>query len=244
MGWVTAVWLVLAGAVAGLAAALLVSDIKLDVSVKRENEDDTIRLSLVMLFGLVRRQIAIPLLKWEGMSVKLVMSPSGPSGQPGVSRQTMKIDREKVKKSYRQFLQLLQATYQLKKWVRDTARRVRCTELVWTTQIGLGDAADTAMAAGAVWGVKSPLVGFVSGVIRLQSMPQLAVMPLFNEMHFETVFRGKFRIRLGAALLSIFRLGWRVLRIRGGLRRWWGAFSRMRAGDRGKGRDGCPQPFS
>lgn len=224
-------WLVVATLAAIAAAALLMSDIRAEVSLKREQGDDELRLSLVALFGLVRRQIDIPVLKWDGDGIKMKVE-SGKKGTAkaaGEPSRTVKIDKRKVKRGYRYFVQLMRATLELKKWLAASLRKVRCRDVVWVTQIGLGDAADSAVAAGVVWGVKAPVVGWVASSVRMMNEPRLAVVPLFNEWHFETVVQGKFRIRLATALAVLIHLAWRVLRIRGGIRRWWKVWRDMRA---------------
>jgi hypothetical protein len=152
------------------------------------------------------------------------------------SHSTVTIDMKKMKKSYRKFMAMLKATWEMKEWMAGTARHVRCPELVWVTRIGLGDAAESAVAAGVVWGIKAPLVGWFTRFIRMQRLPQLAVVPLFNEVYFETEFSGSFRIRLGSLLAAIIRLVWRVLRVPGGLRRWRKVFGDKREQNRRKRR--------
>lgn len=262
MGSDTVFWLVVAAVAAITVAVLLMSDIRAEVSLKRERDNDGVRLSLVALYGLVRRQFDIPVLKWEGDGVKLkwqmekgeggsdATSGGGTAGggamaggtdgggtaggqaspqADGASVHETKINKKKVKRGYRYFVRLLQATFELKQWMTATLRRVRCQDVVWVTQVGLGDAADSAVAAGVVWSVKAPVVGWVASSVRMMNEPRLAVVPLFNEWHFETVLQGKFRIRLAAALGAAIHLIWRILRIRGGAIRWWKVLANMRA---------------
>lgn len=240
METVAAVWPAgIALVAAGVLAALLASEISVEVSFKRENHDDTIRLAVTALYGLVRRQVAIPVVKWEGAGVKVKWGMEkgkraagagpGPEAVQAAPMRSTKINKRTVAEGYRKFVLLLRATHELKKWLAATARRVRCLELAWVTRIGLGDAADTAVAAGAVWSVKAPLVGWLTRHVRMQAVPQLNVVPLFHEAHFAMELRGRFRMRLAAALAALVHLAWRALRIRGGLRRWWKVIRDMRA---------------
>lgn len=233
------VWLVLAAVAVVVLAAFFMSEIKVEASLKRKNDDDMIRISVVALYGLLRRQMVIPMLMWEGdgVKVKWKMEKGGEAaaeGQQAARPRTVNIDQKKVKRAYRNFVLLLEATFHLKKWMAATIRNVRCRELVWGTRIGLGDAAASAIAAGVIWSVKAPVIGWFTNLVRMQTMPQLSVVPQFNETNFETVFRGQFHIRVAAALVSLVYLVWRVLRVRGGIRRWWELAMDMRARSRRK----------
>jgi hypothetical protein len=243
MGWVAVLGLLAVVAVAAVLVAVLASDICVKATLRRERSDDMIRICVTALFGLVRRQIVITALTWGDGGVKViwrvekgmdgtppqqgqqpVSSPPPPASPPdrpdAKQHRTVTIDMKKIKKSYRKFYAMLMATRALKAWMADTARRIRCPELVWNTRIGLGDAAESALAAGVVWGFKAPLVGWFTRYVRMQSIPRLAVVPLFNEMYVETEFSGTFRMRAGSLLAALIRLIWRVVRVPGGLRRW------------------------
>lgn len=194
MGLSAMVWLSAGAAAVCLLAALLASDIQIEASLKRKQNDDTVRIRVTALFGLVRRQKVMRVL------------PMGDGAGP-----------------VKPFLAFTKTIRKLGPWVTETALRVRCEEFVWVTRIGLGDAASSAIAAGAVWSVKSPLVGVFARLVRMQAMPRLAVLPLFNETRFETDLHGRFSIRTASALAAVFRLVVHIVRSRGGVRRWWKA---------------------
>lgn len=207
MGSETVVWLLAgAAAVVGLAA-ILASDIRVEASLKRKQNDDTVRIRVTALYGLVRWQKVVPVL---------------PAG-----------DGSGDLKPFFAFFKMLR---KFGPWVKETALGVRCLDLAWVTRIGLGDAAASAIAAGAVWGIKSPLVGAFTRLVRMQAMPRLAVVPLFNETRFETELTGRFRLRTASALMAAVRLLRHMLRTRGGIRPWRQAGRKKKREERGGNR--------
>lgn len=83
---------------------------------------------------------------------------------------------------------------------RDAAVRLlrdaECTEFRWKTDIGLEDAALTAVAAGVCWAVVSSLVGWGSRFVRPAARPDVRVRPVYGETVFSTELSVAVRIRM------------------------------------------------
>lgn len=82
----------------------------------------------------------------------------------------------------------------------------RCKALEWDTDIGVGDAAGTAIAVGMAWS----FVGMVmSGVRRhfifVDTMPSIKVNPRFDEVVLDTTFHCIFESRFGHIMIAGFR---------------------------------------
>nr|WP_253298263.1 DUF2953 domain-containing protein [Paenibacillus sp. MSJ-34] len=90
----------------------------------------------------------------------------------------------------------------------------------WSTDIGIGSAADTAIATGVVWAVKSVAAGWAAATFRFMQNPQLAVYPQFHTPQFATELDCIAKIRFGQAIVAGLALIVRVLKVKGGLRTW------------------------
>nr|WP_269847281.1 DUF2953 domain-containing protein [Paenibacillus sonchi] len=122
----------------------------------------------------------------------------------------------------------MQATRGLNKWLKDTLAHVQITKLDWSTDFSLGDAAYTATAAGAFWGLKWTLAGWLSRQVRLIKAPRMFVAPVFSdEMSFSTEAVCTGKLSMGYAFYSAFQLLRRASKVQGGLRHWKELFSRI-----------------
>nr|WP_301290408.1 DUF2953 domain-containing protein [Paenibacillus sp. 1781tsa1] len=95
------------------------------------------------------------------------------------------------------------------------------TQLSWSTHIGVGDAAYTAVLTGWVWSIKSIIIGFLTYQIRFDDTPVLQVMPVWSdEMEFRTDLDCRVKMRITALLIAGVTLLTRVLQVEGGWRMW------------------------
>ncbi|RTE10505.1 DUF2953 domain-containing protein, partial [Paenibacillus whitsoniae] len=86
--------------------------------------------------------------------------------------------------------------------------------------VGLGDAPETAITTGAVWGIKSSLIGFGARYVQMTAKPMVNVVPLYNQKQFATELHMKGRIRMWWVLKAGIRLVVRAAKVKGGLRTW------------------------
>jgi hypothetical protein len=131
------------------------------------------------------------------------------------------VNKDKVEQWMDQFERLLQATSGLRVWLQSTLRRVSFRKLEWSTNIALEDAAHTATLTGALWGVKATIVGWLTRYISLKQRPKLFVVPVFGSKPlFSTELRCIAQIRCGYAIYAGLVLIVRVLKVKGGVKKW------------------------
>lgn len=223
------VWLWVAGfavVVALLAALVLASRVKLDVLFSREGEDDLFRVKAVALGGLVRYKFEVSVMDWLGTGLALKRETVNLNKDELKSEQVRKINRHTLLAKYKKLQKLLKHTLGLHRWLLASMSRMHCDAVVWETQVGLGDAPETALTCGLIWSVKCSLLGYLFRYIKLHEKPTMAVKPLFNREHFETRFHCRLRIRFGMALLTGIQLLIRIIRVKGGLKVWRGVLSK------------------
>lgn len=133
-----------------------------------------------------------------------------------------RVNKRKVKKWAKDVKVMLRATEALKLWIKQTLSRVHMTDLSWSTRVGIGDAAYTAVLIGWVWSIKSIIIGYLSYQIHFEQTPKLQVVPVWeDEMEFQTELDWKLKIRITAVLIAGITLLTRVLQVEGGWRMWF-----------------------
>jgi hypothetical protein len=92
-------------------------------------------------------------------------------------------------------------------------RRGEFQRLSWSTQLGTGDPALTAVGIGVVWGVKETLIGYLQSRYGFVRQPEVSVTGNFQNISLDTSFNCIFRVKLGyimiAALMVRLRHVWR-----------------------------------
>jgi len=212
--------------IAGVAVVLLVmlvsSNVKIGFSFIREKDDDKIELDVRGMYGLVRKRVSVPVIKFnslrEGIGIKTEYV--NKTDNRLIADKDKKITKRTIKEAFDNIQELLSHCFHFHEWLLKTLRHVRCTKIYWKTRVGVGDAADTALTAGMVWGLKTSLLGFLFRFIKLDAAPELAVVPHFNEYKFFTEVTCLAKIRFYHILLAGLRLFWRIVKVKGGLKTW------------------------
>jgi hypothetical protein len=116
--------------------------------------------------------------------------------------QSKSVNAKSIMKSIDWTHALLRHTDDLLGWVRRTLNHVRVTEWKWTSAVGTDDAMWTAMLTGMAWSVKTTAIGVLSQLIRLETDPEIAVQPVYQQAYFST--EGKFtaKISFGYAIFA------------------------------------------
>ncbi|WP_019909906.1 DUF2953 domain-containing protein [Paenibacillus sp. HW567] len=232
-----ALWLAIPLALLLLAVALILlilsSGIHFHFRLFRLGKDDRVEFDIKAVFGLVKFHYELPSLVFEniqqGIMVKLEESGIAPFRKDKDHKE--QINKEWISTWLDNFRKALKATRGLKQWMKATLSHVQITKLDWSTDFSLGDAADTAVAAGALWGVKGSVIGWLSQQVRMKQAPRLFVVPVFqDELCFSTeaVLTGKMSV--GYACYAGLRLLRRISKEEGGLRQWKKLLSRNKPG--------------
>ncbi len=209
IGWI--VGIAVLAAVAALVALILISFIEFKVHLNRSGRNDRVRIDVKAFYGLVNMQYTVPSIVFDGLrqGLKVRLERSGMDQLIGPAEERKRVDKEAVERMLRICRQALQGTDGMKEWSVETLSRVRVTRLDWATDFSLGDAAETAVAAGALWGCKWIAVGWLSRYVRLQQTPRLFVKPVYSDqLSFVTEMEAAGRIRVA----ELAAAGWKLLR--------------------------------
>ncbi|WP_379129064.1 DUF2953 domain-containing protein [Paenibacillus sp. sgz500958] len=218
-------WLVIPLAVLLVAIVVIISSsIAFDFRLSKLDKNDRIVLDISFLHRLVKLHYVLPSVVYEGMTqgikVKLEESGIAPNIQKDKDAEE-NIDKDVVDNWLANFKKALRATEGLKQLLKDTLSHLKITTLDWSTDFSLGDAAGTATAAGALWGLKWSIVGWASQWIRLQQEPKLFVKPVFeDELSYATEIVCKGKISVLHVCMAGLRLVVRTYKVEGGFQLW------------------------
>ncbi|GIP52061.1 MULTISPECIES: DUF2953 domain-containing protein [Paenibacillus] len=202
---------------------ILLSKITFHIKLKKENKDETIMIDVTLLFGLLTYHYRIPALGLNKLQDGLWVENNSSDNffKTHTSAGEQEIDKEKVNLWAEQFRDMIRATRGLKKWLNTTLRRVTLVSMEWSTNVALTDAAHTATLTGALWALKTTLIGWLSYHISLRQRPKLFVVPVFGGSPlFSTELNCTAEIRLGNAVYAGMVLVVRVLKVKGGVKKW------------------------
>lgn len=202
---------------------ILLSKITFRIKLKKENKDETILIDVTLLFGLLTFHYRIPALGLNKLQDGLWVENNSSDNffKTHTSAGEQKIDKDKVNLWADQFRDMITATRGLKKWMNTTLRRITLVSMEWSTNVALTDAAHTATLTGALWALKSTLIGWLSYRVSLQQRPKLFVVPVFGSCPlFSTELNCTAEIRLGNAVYAGMVLVVRVLKVKGGVKKW------------------------
>ena len=215
-------WLWWAAGLILLFGAAMSSRIRIRFHFIREKDNDHLSIHIRALYGLMQYKLEIPYFNfdgiWQGFTIKSEQSNTNQNKLLQKERSHWSMDT--VIERFEQATVLIRHVFDFAEWLNVTLSHIKCTELRWTTRIGLGDAADTAVGVGVIWGLKTSLLGFAFRRIRLAAKPRLAVDPQYNRHMISTSLLCIAEIRLGYAMVAGLLFIVRILRVKGGLKTW------------------------
>lgn len=202
--------------------AVCMSNMTLRLVMSHISQNDQLTVDIHALYGLLRRRYTIPMIKFKGFMKGFVMHAEKVNRNQGVvlEQTDEMITIDKVKEYYSNFKNLIEHFVGFNEWVSRTLQRIKFTKLNWTTYIGFGDAAETAIATGLAWSLKTSLLGYIAQYIRLKVVPSLAVHPSYNQPQLSTEIVGEAKIRMGYVIVGACMFLVRIVRAKGGFRTW------------------------
>lgn len=216
------IFLMIVGVIFLFLIIFLFTYLQFEILLKRESKNDHGFIKIKAFFGLIRYTIRISKIDWEGLKEGTQFQTKTNSTTAGVKtgkeKQKIQINRSKIEKASDIYHDLLDHIHLFQATLRRFFSKVICEKCVWKTMVGTGDAAETGVLTGLVWGVKSFLMGLISSYIRWRNPPQLDVIPCFNQVTLETYFHGILRFRVWHAIVVLTRL---MIQTRKGRERNW-----------------------
>ncbi len=197
----------------------------MDIRLSKQGNNDEVVFNITMLYGLIRYHYDLPILKFEnmkkGLIVKVEKKKNVGMGTSRTEDSEAQVNKRKIDFWMREVHEILAATESFKIWMKRTLSRLSIVKLTWSTHFSVGDAASTAIATGIVWSAKTFIIGWLSYQVRMKNHPQLVVVPVFEDRpQFSTEIYCTAYMSCGYALYAGLVLMVRVLKIKGGVKRW------------------------
>lgn len=217
-GWITAVGLFFLL----ILVVILSSPVIINGHFRRaDNNNDDAELNVKALFGLIKYRVKIPIIQFTGKSLEIKEQVTSTNvGIDTWKQYNDEINVDKVVSWIEKLKNVLEITYHLTGWARQTLKKVHLVEWKWTTSVGTGDAMWTAMTTGFLWSVKTSILGFLSQMVKLKTEPKMSVSPIYQHTVFTTEWSCIAQIRLGYAILAGLQLLVRKSKMKGGVKAW------------------------
>jgi hypothetical protein len=205
-------WWVILGAAAAIILLLLIilllSKLTVLFSFYHGQDNDHVSIKFRAWFGLIRYNIQVPLIKIDDDSPSLVVEEKVEAGPKEEKKQEdrKKFTPEDFLDGLKDAEELIRHVFGLHSIIRGFLRKVAVRRIEWHTLAGIGDAAHTAVLAGAIWSAKGGLIGILSHYMRMMDMPILSVTPHFQAAVSQTRFSCMFQFRIGQAMLAGIKL--------------------------------------
>lgn len=214
-------WLLAAIAVLLIIIVLLSSSIHMRLHFSRQEENDSLIVYLTAIFGLVRLKFQVPIVQFRGILDGLYVKSEVAGKNAQMLKQSMQnITLEKVITNFQKTKTLYSNFHHFPEWMKETLSRVTCTDFRWTTHLGVGDAANTAVTTGIAWGIKTSFLRYLIRFVGFAKRPDVSVVPQYNRTQFSTEVLCILKIRLGYAILAGLHFIVRIMKVKGGIKIW------------------------
>lgn len=190
-----------------LIVLFALSNIHIRLRWNRIHGNDEIIVTVCALFGLLIIEKSITKIDFLNL-------------RKGVKVDDRKITYHTIVRWAEEYKKLISHTRNPKEWFSQTIQLFKCEKMRWRTQIGLGDAASTALIVGATFAIKHTLFVILRRTISFEKVAELLVIPTYNQSVFTTQLDSMFRIRLAHAIFAAILLAFRISKTRGGIQLW------------------------
>jgi hypothetical protein len=192
---------------------LLIIFTKLTILVNyyHHNDNDDLKVEFRVWFGLIKYKINVPLIKIDDDSPSIVVKShshmgGGPAKDANPEHKVTQVTKKDVLTNLKNAQELLHRVFNLHAIVRKFFQKVTIKKIEWQSLIGVGDAAYTGMAAGALWAIKGGITGLLSHYLKLKASPQISITPHFQAAIIQTRLTCIFQFRIGHAILAGLKL--------------------------------------
>ncbi|MBO0992348.1 DUF2953 domain-containing protein [Bacillus sp. SD088] len=85
-------------------------------------------------------------------------------------------------------------------------KKIKIKQFEWRTTIGLGDAAETGTASGAIWSLKGTVFSWARNYLSFAKKPLIDVHPDYQRMTLETTCQCMMQIKVGNAIWTAYKI--------------------------------------
>ncbi|MGG6433604.1 DUF2953 domain-containing protein [Anoxybacillus sp. D401a] len=171
--------------------------VHMTIQFRHAQDDDQLTID-VRLLRFIRYRFMIPLIEISKSEVGIVTEEKTNTGKDEKTTLTVNDARHRLA----QVRQLLKKIVHLHTIIKKFLQNVDVLQFQWHTQIGVGDAAKTAVLVGVGWSVKYYALAMISKYMNVCIAPSISIVPFFQGAVSRTSFTCMIRFRIGYAILA------------------------------------------
>lgn len=185
------------------------SSVRIGIFYKREQENDLIKVEVGLLNGLIPIRKEIPALNFKEEGIQLKERTK--SKKKTTNKEKKRITYAEIKEYRKQFNQWVDQVVYFHRILKNFLAKIKVKKLSWWSRIGTGDAAETGILSGLVWGIKSGLITVIRHFLQMKKEPEIIIEPSFMQACLHTQFECIVQFRLGDAILAgiKFMINWK-----------------------------------
>jgi hypothetical protein len=161
----------------------------------QDNDQFTIDVRILRIF---HYRFVVPLIEISKKEAGVVTEQKTTTGKDEKTTFTVNDARDRLAK----VRQLLNKIVHLHTIMKKFLQHVSVLQFQWHTQIGVGDAAKTAVLVGVGWSVKYYVVAMISKYMNVCITPSISIVPFFQGAVSRTSFTCMIQFRIGYAILA------------------------------------------
>lgn len=195
------IWLWIGLFILVLTLLFLFSSIRIELRYFHKREKDEGAITFSTLRNLIRYQVKIPEISFEGLDRGVRVKTTSTFDED-----EKRLTKEKVERFRKLSIRMVKQINHFYRIIRTFVQQITCEKFDWETCIGIGNAAETGIAVGMMWGAKMTFVSCLGSRIQWTKPPIIRIQPHFTESIFETRIHSIIRFRIGHAILAMSRL--------------------------------------
>ncbi|MED1203190.1 DUF2953 domain-containing protein [Heyndrickxia acidicola] len=177
------------------------SSILIVIDFSHRKDDDHFKVQL-RFWKFIRYNINVPTIKVEEDQPNIEYKKQTSSG----NKEHTKVTPKDIHQRISDLQELLEHVAGMNKIFKKFLKTIRIKKFEWHTLVGLGDAASTGVLTGAVWTMKGGILAFLSHYMKMKAKPNCSVVPSFQIPVSQTFLTCIFKIRIGNAILTGFKV--------------------------------------
>ena len=206
-----------------LLILILFSEVRVRVLFKKDDQDDMLEINLRLFYQLIRINKKIPMIKLESAEegIKYQSETNAQATDASAEKTSEKKNRitgHKLLEWRKQLKQILNQVRDLYPELKKFLKHVQIDKYQWESIIGTGDAVNTAVLTGVIWGLKGSLLGLITAYVKLAPKPFIKVIPEYSKEIFQSRFECILRFRVGYLIFTGIRILFKFLQ--GGRKKW------------------------
>ncbi|WP_461202164.1 DUF2953 domain-containing protein [Anoxybacillus sp. TBDG-1] len=182
-----------------IAFLALIPFLYVHITIQFRHAQDNDQLTVdIRLLRFLRYRFTVPLIEISKKEAGVVTEQKTNTGKDEKTTFTV----SDARKRFSQVQHLLNKIVHLHTIVKKFLQKVSILQFQWHTQIGVGDAAKTAMLVGVGWSLKYYIVAMISKYMNVCSAPSISIVPFFQGAVSCMSFTCMIRFRIGYAILA------------------------------------------